>query len=158
MDADRARRRVWVLPLIFALTGLSLPIQMYVKDRVGEPYPGLFQPSFANFPDVGNAIKYRVIDLDVDGRTVDAEKLFPGSNTGKRRKLLESMFPPNGDKARVDTETRARLRSRLSDAHGAKARTLTATWQRRRFDLDSRETSVVKTLSRYQIDLTGGGG
>ena len=104
----------------------------------------------------GKYIKYRDITLKVDGRTIDGEVLLPGFNHGRRRQLLVSMFPPHGGSPAVDDETLARFRSRLADHLGAEPQTLTATWQRLRFNPDARTSSVIRTLSRYRIDLTGG--
>ncbi len=153
----RPPRRVWIVPTIFALVGLSVPAQVYVRETVGEPYPGLFQPAFSNVPEQdGKRIRYRDIALEVDGRAIDDEILLPGLNLGRRRQVLVSMFPPQGGKPAVDDETRARFRSRLADHLGAEPQTLTATWQRLRFNPDTRKSSVVRTQARYRIDLTGG--
>lgn len=156
MDSARPPTRVWVVPLVFALVGLSLPVQVYVKEHVSEPYPGLFQPRFSGVPSYGSKVSFRDIVLKVDGRAIAEEEFLPGENSGKRRKVLESMFPPSGGTARVDDEFRARLRSRLADARDVEPRMLTATWERRRFNLDTRKTTVIRTLSEYEIDLTGG--
>jgi hypothetical protein len=155
--APRPASRVWIVPTIFALVGLSMPVQMYVKEAVGEPYPGLFQPAFSTIPEHdGKKIKYRDVALKVDGRTIDDEVLFPGLRHGRRRQLLVSMFPPQGGSPAVDDETRVRFRSRLADHLGAEPRILTATWQRLRFNPDTRTSSVIRTQARYRIDLTGG--
>lgn len=154
---SRTASRVWIVPTIFALVGLSVPVQMYVKEAVGEPYPGLFQPAFSTVPEQdGKRIKYRDIALKVDGRTIDNDVLLPGLRHGRQRQLLVSMFPPQGGSPAVDDETRARFRSRLADHLGAEPQTLTATWQRLRFNPDTRKSSVIRMLSRYRIDLTGG--
>ena len=152
MDSARPGTRVWVVPTIFALVGLSLPVQMYLAEMVGEPYPGLFQPAFSYVHQ--QPAMHRAIVLAVDGQVVDEEALFPSLNTGRRKALLESMFPPYGDSPQVDAAMRARMRSRLADVLDAKPRFLSATWERRRFDLDTQETSKIKTLSEYRIDLT----
>lgn len=152
MDSARPGARLWVLPTIFALVGLSLPIQMYVAETAGEPYPGLFQPAFANVH--LHPVRHQAIVLAVDGQVVDDEALFPSLNTGRRKALLESMFPPHGGSPQVDAEMRARMRSRLADVLDAEPRVLSATWERRRFDLDTQETSKIKALSEYRIYLT----
>jgi hypothetical protein len=155
--SPRTASRVWIVPTIFALVGLSLPVQIYVAETVGEPYPGLFQPAFSNVPEQdGKRIRYRDITLKVDGRTVDDDVLLPGLNHGRQRQVLVSMFPPQGGSPAVDDETRARFRSRLAEHLDAKPQILTATWQRLRFNPDTRKSSVIRTQSRYRIDLTGG--
>lgn len=157
MDSARPPARAWIVPTIFALVIVSVPVQMYIAETVGEPYPGLFQPAFSSVPEQdGKRIKYRDIALKADGRTIDSEVLLPGLNHGRRRQVLVSMFPPQGGSPAVDDETRARFRSRLADHLGAEPRTLTAMWQRLRFNPDTRKSSVIRTQSRYRIDLTGG--
>jgi hypothetical protein len=155
MDPVQPRRRVWVLPLVFTLVGLILPLELYVKNVSSEPYPGLFQPAFAQFPTVGTSLTYRALDLAIDGRTIDGEFLFPGSNGGARSRLLEAMFPPYGGSPHVDAAIRERLHTRAVHGLGVDGHTLTATWERRRFDLETRTTTVVKRLSMYEVDLTG---
>jgi len=156
MDPDRRRTRVWVLPTVFALVALSWPAQLYVAERWSEPYPGLFQPKFSAIPGHHQAVKYRAVVLKADGQVVDEKVLFPGTNFGRRHRLLQAMFPPNGGIPNVDRTTRERMRSRLTDALGTEPRFLTATWERRRFGLDSRRTSVIKTLAEYRLDLADG--
>lgn len=148
---------MWVVPSIFALVALSMPVQVYIAETVSEPYPGLFQPAFRTVPEQdGRAFRYRDIELKVDGRTVDDAVLFPGLNFGKRQQLLFAMFPGEGGSAAVDDDTRARFRSILDDQVKADPQTLTVTWQRLRFDPETRKTRVVRTLSEYRVDLTGG--
>lgn len=36
--------------IVFVLALIGFPFQMYVEERLGEPYPGLFQPSFSGSP------------------------------------------------------------------------------------------------------------
>lgn len=156
MEPVRQGARVWVLPTVFALVVLAWPVQMVVADRVGQPYPGLFQPTFDEVPGHGEAVKYRALVLEVDGREVDEKRLYPGTNPGRRFRLLEAMFPPHGGSPDVDARTQARMRSKFADDTGERPRILTATWQRRRFDLDTRRITVIRTLAEYRIDLTGG--
>lgn len=158
MDPVRRGARVWVLPTVFALVALSWPVQLVVADQVGQPYPGLFQPTFDEVPEHGEAVRYRALVLEVDGREVDEKRLYPGTNPGRRFRLLEAMFPPHGGSTDVDARTRARMRSKFADRLDGQPRILTATWQRREFDLDTRRVSVVRTLAEYRIDLTDGQG
>ena len=155
MDSARSGTRVWVVPMVFALVGLSLPVQIYVAETVAEPYPGLFQPAFSNVPEQdGKVIKYRDLVLKVDGQRIDDDVILPGLNRGRQRNVFLSMFPPQGGSSAVDDETRARFRSRLADATGTDPQVLTAEWRRYRFNPDTRKSSVIRTLSRYSIDLT----
>lgn len=146
---------MWALPAVFVAVALVWPVQVYVDERWGQPYPGLFQPTFSDVPDHDRTVRYRAVALKADGRTIDQEVLFPGLNPGRRKRLLEQMFPPQGGPAEVDIDTRRRLRSRIADALGSEPDILTATWQRRRFDLDSRRVEVVRELSEYRVDLRG---
>lgn len=136
-----------------------MPVQVYLYENVAEPYPGLFQPAFSAVPEQdGRGFKYRDIVLKIDGRTLDQEVLLPGLNYGMRQQLLLSMFPPFGNAPNVDDATRAQFRSRLHDHLNADPQTLTASWQRFRFDPETRKTKVVRTLVEYRIDLSGGEG
>jgi hypothetical protein len=147
---------VWILPTVFALVALSLPVQLYIAEQVGQPYPGLFQPTFDQVPGHERAVRYRAILVKIDGRVIEEERLFPRANPGRRFRLLQLMFPPEGGSANVDRATRERWRSRFAEAPDAEPRILTADWQRRRFDLDTRRTSVIRTIAEYRIDLAGG--
>lgn len=51
------KRRVTPQPLVralFALAVVALPIQYVIEHRSGEPYPGLYQPSFSGVPQRGD--------------------------------------------------------------------------------------------------------
>jgi hypothetical protein len=157
VDSDRPGTRVWVVPTVFAVVALSMPVQMYINEHVAEPYPGLFQPSFSNVMQFGGGVRFSEIILEVDGQAIDQEDLLPNSNSGKRRAVLEAMFPREEDESpRIDAETRETLQSNLAYSLDVEPRVLTARWELWRFDLGTRQTSVLRTLSEYQIDLTGG--
>ena len=157
MTAPGPATRVWVVPTIFALVVLSMPVQIYVATTAGEPYPGLFQPAFSSVPDQeGKAFRHRAIELTVDGRPIEEEDLLPGLNPGRRKQLLLGLFPVHQvDAAQVDDETRTRFRSRLAARLDTEPQVLVATWNRVKFKPDTRETTVIKKLSQYRIDLTG---
>ena len=158
VDLDRPRTRTWAVPTVFAVVALSMPVQMYINEHVAEPYPGLFQPSFSDVFDFGSGVRFSEIVLLVDGLAIDQEDLLPNSNSPERRRVLEALFPREEDESppRIDAETRETLRSNLADSLDAEPRMLTARWERWRFDLGTRQTSRIRTLSEYQIDLTGG--
>lgn len=148
--------RVWFVPAIFALVGLSLPVQELYARRVSEPYPGLFQPRFSEVLPHDKAVVYSDVHMSVDGRPIDSETLLPQLNSGKRQEVIESWFPPESEEAQVDAESRQTLRSTLEDALGEDPQQLSVTWKRHRFGLESRRTTVLKTLAEYEIDLQDG--
>ena len=96
---------MWALPAVFVAVALVWPVQVYVDERWGQPYPGLFQPTFSDVPDHDRTVRYRAVALKADGRTIDQEVLFPGLNPGPRKRLLEQMFPPQGGPAEVDIDS-----------------------------------------------------
>jgi hypothetical protein len=146
-------QRVWVLPAMFALVILSLPVQMLFAARFSEPYPGLFQPFFYGDSQSGGVIDVKAVEMEVDGRRIEPFDLFPAD--GPAREIVSSMFPPGDGEMRVDEGTRTSIRATLASKLGTEPRELSITWERRRFDLATGKVSERSTLARYHLDFTG---
>ena len=142
---------MWVLPAVLAAFCLSIPAQLVVADRIGEPYPGLFQPAFRGVSQSDkHMVSFPSVRLWVDGRRIRPADLVPDEN---RRDRLKSMFPPHGSEPRVGDSARRALRSNLARTLGIQPSELVVTWQRRRFDLDTGEITRLQTLATYRLDL-----
>jgi hypothetical protein len=148
----RERTRIWVLPLVFALAVLLLPLQQVLIDRFGEPYPGLTMPWFTGTAQVDGRVKLTAVTVEVDGRRVDPRELQAG-RVRHARLFLSSMFPVNGGEARLDTRSRTAIRSTLPRGRGFAPRTLVVTWDRRWFHLGTGEITRGRMLSQYRVDL-----
>lgn len=151
----QSKSRVWVLPAVFALLAVSMPVQMVLKERFGEPYPGLFQPAFSASEQPHGTISLTVAKMTVDGDVIDVAQLFPGGNTGQRRALLKSIFPTRHSDVVLDDDLRSRLRSNLVRSLGATPHVLSVTWERRRYRLASGLMTKAQILAEYRIDLSG---
>jgi hypothetical protein len=144
--------RAWVLPAVFLLMGLSLPAQLIVADNIAEPYPGLFQPAFRGVSQDDHRVeRLEVLELALDGRRIRAFDVFP--TDGNARVIFASVFPPEGDEARIDAVTRRSMRARLARRLDTDPATLTVTWRRRTLRLDSGKISRGSTLAHYRVDL-----
>jgi hypothetical protein len=135
-----------VLPLVFTLAIVSLPLQTVFIDRYGEPYPGLTMPWFTGTAQVNGRVKLTVVTVEADGQRVDPRVLQAG-RVRHARLFLRSVFPVNGGEARLDTRSRADIRSILARELGAAPRILVVTWDRRWFHLVSGEVDRGRLVS-----------
>ena len=146
-------RRTWVLPALFALVTLSLPAQMLVASRISEPYPGLFMPKFASVPDVDGGLEFNEPSFTADGQPVTLAMLFgaPKINAEVQR-LARRTFPrePDGP-VELSPEVRSMIAGNLAQVTGQAPRTLEVTWKRRRYDVESRTTTDLRTISSYDV-------
>lgn len=144
-------RREWVLPAVLLAFCLSIPAQLVFAHRFGEPYPGLFQPGFRGVSQSDtHTVSYPAVRLWADGRRVRPADLVPDEN---RSDNLKSMFPPHGNRPRVDDTLRRTLRGNLARASGTEPSELVVSWQRRRYDLDTGEIARLQKLATYRLDL-----
>jgi hypothetical protein len=151
----RSKSRVWVLPSVFALLAVSIPVQMVVKEHFGEPYPGLFQPAFSAFEQPHGTISLTVVKITVDGKGIDEADLFPAGNTVQRLTLLKSIFPTHQADGVMDDDLRSRLRSNLVHSLGATPHVLSVAWERSRYRLASGSMTREGILAEYRIDFSG---
>jgi hypothetical protein len=147
----RSERRSWVLPVVFALAVVWMPVQTYVVARHSEPWPALLQPEFGGDGQDDGFIELLAVEIEVDGRAIQAHDLFPAD--GPPRDIVRGLFPPRGDEARVPDRTRQALRAAATRAIGAEPRELTVAWERRRYDLETGTFVRRSPLARYRMDL-----
>ena len=148
-------RGTWVLPMLFALVTLSLPAQMLVASRVSEPFPGLFMPKFASVPDVDGGLEFNEPSFKADGQPVALHTLFGAAKIDAEvQRLARRTFPrePDGP-VELSPDVRAMIVDNLSRATGQAPRTLEVTWKRRRYDVESRRTTDLRTISSYEVML-----
>ncbi len=150
-----SKARAWVLPSVFALLAASLPVQMAIADRLGEPYPGLFQPAFRTSDQPRGTVRITVVRIAVDGRAVDVSDLFPGGNVGHRRALLTSVFPTHQGDDVTDDALRSRLRANLVHTLGSSPRALSVTWRRSTYHLATGSITDERVLAEYHVDVSG---
>lgn len=82
MPREVNRARTVLLRVVFAVAILLLPLELVVQRVVGQPYPGVYQPSFAATPLVGDTLTARVPIVHVtfaDGteQEVPFEEILP---------------------------------------------------------------------------------
>ena len=152
----QSKSRVWVLPAVFAAVVLSIPVQLVLKERYGEPYPGLFQPAFSASEQPRGTISLTIVRITVDGDAIEVAQLFPEGNTGQRRALLKSIFPTRQSDVSLNGDLRRRLRSNLVRSLDATPHVLSVTWERRRYRLASGSMTKPRILADYRVELSGG--
>ena len=159
MRAQPGRVPSWLIPAVFAAVTLSLPVQMMVASRIGEPYPGLFFPKFSTVPDLSDGFQFNEVRFALpDGQQVQAQKVLGVAEVNRIRRLATRYFPrhPHGPVV-LPQELRESILHRISVPSEPPPRQLEVTWVRRRYDLETREISDVRTLVSYPVDLGDSG-
>lgn len=141
----------WVPLTIFAIVLALFPLQLAVKLVWDEPYPAIFQPSFAGTPLVNGVLHRQVPDIELiyasgATRTVEASDVLP-----RTRLHVPTVF-----RAAFWDETEANssalrewLESALAVRYGEPVDRMTVTWKDQTYDPWSRAVvneSVVKTV------------
>ena len=147
--------RARAVRVVFALALCALPVQVAVREVAGEPYPGLYQPSFGGVPISGGRATTTdaVVTLTyVDGRTRQlpiAQALPP---TGiLPRSVLEQGFR---DQATADDpRTVVWLRERFADDPGGVVSGFDVQWQRVGYSLADGRRSVLEDGKHVHVDL-----
>jgi len=134
----RSRRSGLAILALFAAVALSVPVGLFTRAAVGEPYPWLFQPSFGyviNKDGVIDSENPVVTAITTDGRklSIDPERLMPDSRLSGVLMFLNNF---RRESVAMAPATEGWLTERLAelypDQHFAK---LTITWANERITL-----------------------
>lgn len=150
--------RTWGIRALFAVAVLLLPLQVWVKNNHGEPYPALFAPAFASVPqDGGLAVSEepRVVVEYQDGsvETVPFAQVLPAGGPSARLIPFRSAF--HDDTRAHDPRTVAFVAERLGERAGRPPSRMTVHWEEVVYDLSTGERSVRAELDAVEIDLRG---
>ena len=148
-----ARRRA--VRAVFVLALCALPVQVAVREVAGEPYPGLYQPSFGGVPLRGDRATTTdaVVTLQyADGRTRDLTMAEAMPPTG----ILPRYVFARGfrDQATADDpRTVAWLRERFADDPGGTVTGFDVQWQQVGYSLADGSRSVLEDGEHVHVDL-----
>lgn len=158
MDGDR-RARIAVR-VAFAAVALSLPLLLVVKDRSGETYPGLFEPTFDHAPDSGTLVKEvlpRVSVVDVAGRrySVPITQLeTPGAWPDLPKRIIVTAFKRPQELRTA--ESRRWLTQRFIDLGIDQPASMTVQWYATWRDVHRPHTIVrTRNYQSYDVRLDG---
>ena len=150
------RRHVWVLPLLFSLVLVALPVQDMIMERYDdEPYPGLRMPQFEGDSQDDGVVELTVISVAVDGHQIEPRE-FQDDQADRARRFLSAVFPRDQGTPRLEDGTLDLLRETSERLLGSPPQTMVVTWDRRWFDLRTGELSYGPVLSRYRVNIGAG--
>jgi hypothetical protein len=116
-----------LLLLLFAAVVIATPVQYIVKQKVSEPYPGLFQPAFGGVPSQSGILEERKPQIDVayaDGssRAFTHQELLYDSGVQSLSVFNSGFYRDKAARAR-HPETTAWLKERVEElGNGSMAR------------------------------------
>ena len=153
-------RKKWALRIVFAAAILLLPVELVAQRVAGtQPYPGLYQPSFADTPLTNGILKATLPIVTIsfaDGST----QQIPYNDVLPDSKLLDlSVFKSAfyGEKKANSADVVSWLRNDLQNKFpGTTPTSMTVDWTAFKIpidDPDSRTGAIVRTVT---VDLTKG--
>lgn len=148
--------RNWGVRALFAVAVLLLPVQVWVKNNISEPYPALFAPAFAAVPQEGTLAvseEPRVVVGYEDGteETVPFAQVLPAGGPSARLIPFRSAF--RDDTRAHDPRTVAFVADRLAERGGRPVSSMTVHWEEVVYDLSTGERWVRAERSRVELDL-----
>lgn len=147
----------WRVRVLFAGAVLLLPVQILLRATVGEPYPGLYQPSFSGVPqERTEAItvepKVTVTYSDGTAETVPFTEILPEGGPSARSLPFRSAFFT--DERAQDRRTVELVADRLEARAGRPATLMRVEWQDVRYDLETGERRVDSVTRTVELDLS----
>lgn len=148
--------RTWGIRAVFAVAVLLLPVQVWVKNNISEPYPALFAPAFASVPQDGVLAvseEPRVVVTYEDGskETVPFAQVLPEGGPSARLVPFRSAF--HDDARAHDPRTVAFVAERLTERAGRPVSSMTVHWEEAVYDLTTGKRSVRSEPSTVELDL-----
>ncbi|WP_344476579.1 hypothetical protein [Kineococcus aurantiacus] len=142
---------------VFALAVLALPVQVAVRELAGEPYPGLYQPSFGGVPLTGGraTTTEAVIHLGyADGHTrrIPVEEALPPTGILPRYVLLRGF---RDQRTAEDPRTVAWLRQRWADDPEGTVTAFDVQWQQVGYSVQDGSRTVLREGRHVHVDLGG---
>lgn len=152
------RKRI-ALRVVFALAILLLPAELVIQKVVDQPYPAIFQPSFAGTPVVDGILTAKVPDVHVtfaDSSVMEIpfEEVLPDSkllDLSVFRSAFESQIRANSPET-VDW-LRADLEKKFPGSTPTK---MVVDWQTAKIDISDPTKRTVTTTKTVTVDLAKG--
>jgi hypothetical protein len=143
------------MPALFALVGLALPVELLIASRASEPFPGLFMPSFSDVPKIDDGgYHFSEATFAVGGESISPQTVFGIPEISRPRRLSRKHFPKEPDgPIQLAPDVRSAIAQNIAEATGRPPDTLEVTWERRRYDLDTGDVTVVRTYPSYEVTL-----
>jgi hypothetical protein len=158
LESKPSTRRIVTLRVVFALAILLLPAQLLFQRQFAQPYPAVFQPSFAGTPLVGETLKAQVPLVHVafaDGSEIEIpfEDVLPDSGLLDKSVFKSAFF--NEDRATAP-DTIAWLRADLVSLFPGKDPVrMRVDWSDRKIDITGDGRGVDEITKTVEIDLVG---
>ncbi|WP_440708391.1 hypothetical protein [Herbiconiux sp. YIM B11900] len=153
-----SRKRTIALRVVFAAALVMLPAELVFQKYVAQPYPGVFQPSFAGTPLRGDILSAQIpivyVDFTDGSRTeVGFEQVLPDSKLLDKSVFKSAFY--NEARATAD-DTRDWLRKDLAELFPEQTATrMTVDWTDRKIDVTGEHEPVDTVTKTVVIDLTG---
>lgn len=150
------RRCRWLLRAAFGVIVLSAPVGLVVRSVVGEPYPWLFQPSFAYVEESTGVVTYDIPEIVAvtesgESETLELRRVMPWTRPDQAV-VFASAF--GQAKSAGAPETADWMFDRLQAAYPANHFVeVTITWYQQTYDLDTKQTSRGPALREFVIPL-----
>jgi hypothetical protein len=154
----RGRQRQWLIPLVFAMVIVSLPVELALASRISEPFPALFFPGFHFVPKIPDGgLTFKEASFRVNGTTpISGKELFGIPEVNRVRRMSKKYFPRSPDgPVRLSPSMQSSLVRNISRATGETPRVLTVTWKYRRFDIETGKTTDLRSDRPYDVQLGG---
>lgn len=157
-DKRRLVGRQAVLPAVLGTLLVALPVQLALARYVSEPYPAIFQPTFAGTPERDGLAIVRSAEIKVHfggtHATVTPVQFLPEDTRVVASSVLANVFPINTPAGQLPEETRRWLAERVVTLfEGRSATRLIIAWTERAYDTETRQLISVKPLQSHVVDL-----
>ena len=145
--------------VLFAAAVIALPVQLLVARFIDEPYPALFQPSFAGTPLVKGKLTKTIptVTLELANGTSEVipfTDVLPQSRLAPAVVFRAAFYDEKKATAPATVEW---LRSNLtSDLPGQVVTTMTVVWNEITFDVADVSQQSVTLLKTVVVDLNEG--
>ena len=156
-----SRRRSTAVLALFALSVIAIPVELAVSRLYAEPYPALFQPSFAGVPVSGDGVPTVEPTITVtlaDGGVAhpSVSELLPADTDVLPSIVLSKALRPATDSRAA--ETRAWFAARLERLYpGRGAQTLRVEWHSVAYSVASGKRHDLGISRTETMTLTGAG-
>ena len=144
------------LVALFAVTIISLPVELAVSAKFGEPYPGIFQPGFGGVPEEDGAIFYErpevaIVDSSGSKSITDFKSLAPDVGSESQVVLARAIGETD---SRRSPETVDFLRKAAQGAVGGTPTQLAISWVSYKYDLETRQSTRLSNVRTIIIPLS----
>jgi hypothetical protein len=144
----------WGVRAAFVAVVLSAPVGLVVRSVVGEPYPWLFQPSFAYVEESTGVVSYEIPDIVAltesgQSETLELRRVMPWTRPDQAVVFASAFGQAKSAEA---PDTAEWMFDRLQAAYPANDFVeVTITWYQQKYDLDTKQTSRGPALREFVI-------